>query len=41
MIAWLQAEHPGALPRRRAEIAAPPEGGHLLPERRELQVARG
>lgn len=41
MIAWLQAEHAEALPRRRAEIASLPEGGRRLPERRELQAARG
>ncbi|MBR0643027.1 mechanosensitive ion channel family protein [Plastoroseomonas hellenica] len=41
MIAWLQAEHPGALPRRRAEVAPLPEGGQILPERRGLQAAGG
>lgn len=32
LIAWLQAEYPGALPRRRTEIASLPEGAAWMPD---------
>lgn len=32
LIAWLQAEHPGALPRRRTEIASLPDGAAWMPD---------